>query len=130
MRDDEEVSPVVDPEPVIPLGPLFHTGPAVQAAGAGPAIDHSAAPAGPCIYTPAESNPSRTSRTRAARLDRGSAIKQLMSRGQVEKGRKDGSDSTVALVVGLLRLSALGIAADSGKEDLWLLEHSSAPQTT
>jgi hypothetical protein len=78
MRDDEEVSPVVDPEPVIPLGPLVHTGPAVQAAGAGPAIDHSAAPAGPCIYTPAESNPSRTSRTRAARLDRGSAINKTI----------------------------------------------------
>jgi hypothetical protein len=63
MRDDEEARLVVTPEPVISLGPSVYTGPAGHAPGAGRAVDPTAAPAGPCVYTPAESTHPNTSVT-------------------------------------------------------------------
>ena len=73
MRDDEEARLVLNPEPVIPLGPSVYTGPTGHAPEAGAAVDPTAAPAGPCVYTPAESNRSSTTRTKAGRPSIGPA---------------------------------------------------------
>ena len=67
MRDDEEARPVMNSEPVIPLGPSVYTGPAGHAPAADPTVDVNAASAGPCVYTPAPSNRSFIAKTKAAR---------------------------------------------------------------
>lgn len=61
MRDDDEAS-LVNPESVIPMGPSVYSGPTGPSPEAGAAVDLIRAPAGPCVYYPAKSNRSRTTK--------------------------------------------------------------------
>jgi hypothetical protein len=63
MRDAEEARLVLNPEPVTPLGPSVYTKLTGHGPEARPAVGPAPAPAGPCVYTPAQNNyPTLTSR--------------------------------------------------------------------